>query len=160
MSRISNNQPLELSVLDRLSHDAVASWQQGSAAVLEDLKQTVRRDLENLLNTRWRCAVWPPDLTELETSLVNYGIPDFTGANLGSASDREEFRYIIEKIIKRFEPRFNSVRVELLENSDKLDRTMRFRIVALLRAKPHPEPVAFNTSVEPTSASVTVEGQA
>lgn len=159
MSRVSNNQPLELSVLDRLSPDgAIAPG--GSGVMLDDLKQTVRRDLESLLNTRWRCEAWPPDLAELETSLVNYGIPDFTGANLGSASDREEFRFVIERIVKRYEPRFTSVHVELLENTDKLDRTMRFRIVAMLRARPHPEPVAFNTAVEPTSASVTVEGEA
>lgn len=159
MSRVSNNQPLDMSVLDRLGED-VASWADGSFAILDELKDAVRADLENLLNTRWRCTVWPPDLKELETSLINYGIPDFTSANLGSATDREEFRYVIERVIKRFEPRFTSVRVELMENSDKLDRTLRFRIVALLRARPHPEPVAFNTAVEPSNASVVVEGGA
>lgn len=159
MSRVTPNQPLDLSVLDRLAEDD-SIGRRNSVAVLDDLKQAVRRDLENLLNTRWRCTIWPPDLTELETSLVNYGIPDFTGANLGSAADREEFRYILERVIKRFEPRFTSVQVELQENADRLDRTMRFRIVAMLRARPNPEPVAFNTAVEPSSASVTVEGQA
>ena len=51
--------------------------------VLRELKQSVRRDLENLLNTRVRCIPLPPELKELKQSLVNYGIPDLTGASLG-----------------------------------------------------------------------------
>ena len=51
--------------------------------VLRELKQSVRRDLENLLNTRVRCVPLPPELKELKQSLVNYGIPDLTGASLG-----------------------------------------------------------------------------
>jgi len=160
MTRVPNNQPLELSVLDRLAEEGGSSRQHGSVAALEDLKQAVRRDLENLLNTRWRCTVWPPDLEELETSLVNYGIPDVSGANLGSEADKEHFRQIVRQVIQRYEPRLTSVQVQTLKNSDALDRTMRFSIEGMLRARPHPEPVAFSTSVEPTSASVTVEGQA
>jgi len=125
----------------------------GPLQIVKELKQAVRRDLENLLNTRWRCKAWPPNMDELDVSLVNYGIPDFTGANLAVAPAREEFRRIIELVIRRYEPRFKSVRVELVENSDETDRTMRFRIDAVLFAEPEPEPVVFDSVLEPTTSS-------
>lgn len=124
---------------------------------MRDLKQAVRRDLENLLNTRWRCQSWPPDLKNLESSLVNYGIPDFSGANLGNATAREEFRRLLERAITRFEPRFLKVSVKLAGSPTSTDRAMKFRIDATLRADPVPEEVRFDTALEPSTAAFTVK---
>ena len=44
---------------------------------------------------RVRCLNLPGQCKELKQSLVNYGIPDITGANLGTAQDREEFRRLL-----------------------------------------------------------------
>ena len=96
MSRAGNDTRVIPSVLDRLISNA-GNENAGYHQVLRDLKQSVRRDLENLLNTRWRCKSFPPDFDELEVSLMNYGIPDLTNANLGVAQNREEFRRIIER---------------------------------------------------------------
>ena len=149
MSRASNDTRVIPSVLDRLIGGGEPAG--GYHQVLRDLKQSVRRDLENLLNTRWRCKSFPPEFDELETSLMNYGIPDLTNANLGVAQNREEFRRIIERAIRRFEPRFKSVNVHLVASTDRFDRTMRFRIEAMLHAEPAPEPVTFDSAVEPTT---------
>ena len=158
MSRVSRNQNIAASPLDRLLDRNPTDAGRGADQSLRDLKQSVRRDLENLLNTRWRCKMWPPDLDELETSLVNYGIPDFTGTNLGTPSSREEFRRIIERVIRRFEPRFKSVRVIFAENVSPIERTLRFRIDAMLRLDPAPpEPVVFDTSLEPSTAGFEVK---
>ena len=161
MSKIRRDQPLVPSILDRLldeEPDISREPAKSRAQVLREMKSSVRRDLENLLNTRWRCSHWPPSLEELAVSLVNYGIPDFTGGNLGSASDRNELRRIIETTIRRFEPRFKTVRVELLENSEPLDRTLRLRIDALLHAEPAPEPVMFDSALEPATGNFEVKG--
>ena len=158
MARIPRNQNLMLSPLDRLLDRDPTAPGRGGEQTLRDLKQAVRRDLENLLNTRWRCKMWPPGLDELETSLVNYGIPDFTGTNLGTPSAREEFRRIIERVIQRFEPRFKTVRVVFVDSADPIDRTLRFRIDAMLRADPAPpEPVVFDTALEPSTAGFVVK---
>jgi type VI secretion system protein ImpF len=116
----------------------------------------VRRDLENLLNTRWRCVAWPPNLEELDLSLVNYGIPDFTGANMATATNREELRKIIQQVLEKFEPRFKSVRVELVQPGERADRQLNFRIDAVLYAEPAPEPVVFDSQLEPASANFKV----
>jgi type VI secretion system protein ImpF len=163
MARIREDQMLVPSVLDRLIDDDPHTQQEPAKSrnqVLRELKLSVRRDLENLLNTRWRCVAWPPDLNELETSLVNYGIPDFTGTAFASSSDQEQFRKTVEAVIRRFEPRFKRVRVELLTDGESLERSLKFRIDALLYAEPAPEPVVFDTEVETATGTFEVKGTA
>ena len=75
--------------------------------------------------------------------------------SLGSA--REELRDIIEEVIRTFEPRFKSVKVILVKNEDELDRTLHFRIEALLHVEPDPEPVVFHSLVEPTTGTVEIK---
>jgi type VI secretion system protein ImpF len=160
MSRINRNQPLLPSVLDRLLDDEPQNKRELPASgtqVLRKVKESLQRDLENLLNTRWRCESWPPDWEELDASLVNYGLPDFTGVDVSPGSGREELRRIVERVIRRFEPRLKSVRVSLLKNADELDRVIRFRIDALLQAEPAPEPVSFDSQLEPASATFEIK---
>jgi type VI secretion system protein ImpF len=161
MARIHPEQPLVLSVLDRLLDDdpgVSTEAAKGRVQVLRELKQSVRRDLESLLNTRTRCLPWPPGLKELKQSLVNYGLPDFTGADLGSVKSREQFCAIVQAAIRQHEPRFKSVRVQLLAGADPLDRTLRFRIDAMLRAEPAPEPVVFDSVLKPATGAFEVKG--
>ncbi len=159
MAKARPNQPLLQSFLDRLvdeNENFVPGVPKSHAQSLNQLKLSVRRDLQHLLNTRWRCSSWPPDLDELDRSLVNYGIPDFTSANMSLGSAREELRDIIEEVIRTFEPRFKSVKVILVKNDDELDRTLHFRIEALLHVEPDPEPVVFHSQVEPTTGTVEI----
>src|SRR5688500_12858847 len=161
MAKVNPNQPLMPSVLDRLidlDPGSTREAHKGQTQVLRELKQALRRDLENLLNTRWRCMSWPPDMEELDFSLVNYGLPDFTGANMAISANREEFRRIIEKVIAKFEPRLRNVRVVLMDN-DSVDRVLRLRIEATLQADPVPEPVQFESSIEPASGAFEVKGE-
>ena len=161
MAKISPDDPLLPSVLDRLIDDDPQSSVESPrsrAQLLRDLKQSVRRDLESLLNTRWRCSSWPPDLDQLDSSLVNYGTPDFSGVNMGSPAAREELRLVLEKIIRRFEPRFKRVNVKLVAGAEdgRPDRTLRFQIDGLLHAEPAPEPVQYDTEVETPTGEVHV----
>jgi type VI secretion system protein ImpF len=161
MARIPEDQQLVPSVLDRLLDDEPENSRETAKSrhqVLRELKQSVSRDLENLLNSRWRCTHWPPDLEELDESLVNYGIPDFSGVNFGSAESREQLRAIVENAIRKYEPRFKRVTVTLLGNADSTDRRLRLRIDALLYAEPAPEPVVFDSQLEPASGSFAVAG--
>jgi type VI secretion system protein ImpF len=159
MARSSNERLLLPSVLDRLldyepemSREAVPTANQ----LLRDLKQSVRRDLENLLNTRARLLSWPAHLRELQQSLINYGLPDFTGVNLGSSKDRDDFCRVIQAIINQLEPRLIKVSVVPLTTSEPLDRTFRFRIDAMLRTEPAPEPIVFDSNVEPATGDVKI----
>jgi type VI secretion system protein ImpF len=162
-SHVRRDQPLVPSVFDRLLDDDPTNSREPATSrrqVLRDLKLSVRRDLENLLNTRQRYGQWPASLAELETSLVNYGIPDFTGVNMSIPSERERLRGVIQRVIEQFEPRFRTVRVQLLENLEAFDRILRFRIDGLLEVDPAPEPVVFDSQLEPTTATFEVRDKA
>jgi type VI secretion system protein ImpF len=64
---------------------------------------------------------------------------------------------LLEKAITVFEPRLLKVSVRVAEAPDPVDRTMKFRIDAILRAEPTPEPVRFDTSIEPSTAAFSVK---
>lgn len=155
-----------VSILDRLLDDEPhnrtrAEPPKSQNQVLRELKHSVRRDLENLLNTRWRATVWPLKLSELQASLVNYGIPDFCGENFG-AQDPDELLYCIQFAIRHFEPRLKNVRVTFLENKkgESTDRTLKFRIDAILSVEPIRDRIAFDSSLEMTTGDIHVEGSA
>src|SRR3954447_16349556 len=119
MAKIQTDQPLLPSVLDRLLDDdpgATRDPPRNRYQVVRELKQSVRRDLEDLLNTRRQPRPLPPGLDELEQSLIAYGAPDSTGSGFGSARGAERFRAILEGVITRWEPRFARVSVKLVEH--------------------------------------------
>ena len=151
---------VELPLLDRLIDDAPDEPRDAPLSAAEAmglLRRAVRRDLEALLNARRRWNSWNPEYGELKTSPVAFGIPDFTSGAFNDKGQRDRVCAEIEDTIRRFEPRFVTVRVSLTdENSDQLDPTLHLRIDALLHAEPAPEPVAFDTVVDPTTSDIVV----
>jgi type VI secretion system protein ImpF len=149
------------SVLDRLLDDRnspIHAGERGRTQQLMELRNAVRRDLEALLNSHRFCRT-PPDNTEqLDKSLLQFGAPDFFAVNAGSAAAREEFRRSLEESIRRFEPRFKHVTVKLVDDGISTDRTMRFRIDALMYADPAPDAVSFDSLLDPSSHSFSVMG--
>lgn len=160
MPRSSDAVPVLPSVLDRLL-GARGAGESGvyksRAQIVREVTQAVRRDLENLLNTRRRCGTVPAGLDELDVSLVTYGLPDFSQFNLQEPEERERLRLGIEDTIRAFEPRFNSVRVTLVGEAAPVERHLRFRIDAILRLQPEPQQVVFDSELEPMSATVEVK---
>lgn len=127
-----------------------------AAEALERLHIAVRRDLEALLNARRRRRPLPAMLSELPTSVINYGIPDpasgaYTVPELRTALARE-----VEATIRRFEPRLTKVSVALVDDKQALGGTLRLKVDAVLRADPVPEPVSFETLLEPVTRDFTV----
>ena len=159
MARVELDQPLLPSVVDRLldaNPESTRDPPKSRGQHLAEMRRAVRRDLEALLNTRQRCVSWPNDLSELDDSLISYGIRDFASLNLATTGQREAFCRDVESVIRRNEPRFVSVSVSLLENSDEVDRTMRFRIEALMYADPAPETIVLDSFVDPAARGIKV----
>lgn len=156
----NSRQQLVSSVLDRLiddpTHANVAAAPRVDSADFDQLTADVGRDLENLLNTRRRCVACPQELDEVNKSLVEYGIPDFTGLNMSLPTEREQTRLAIERAIRQFEPRLRNVAVTVLSNVDKSDRRLRLRITGVLRTEPVPERVEFDSEVDPSTAAIGV----
>jgi type VI secretion system protein ImpF len=161
MAKQNLKQPVLASLLDRLIDETpnrrTASSSRSRAQQLTILCQSVRRDLEKLLNTRQRCISWPDEWTALNTSLVDYGIADFMGSGLDTEAAQQAFCIKLTEIIQRYDPRFKEIEV-LLSNTEEevITRTLRLRIKGLLHAEPVPEPIILDSILEPDSRTFTV----
>ena len=129
-------------------------WRAGMTPdkLVDELDRTVR--VPGLAN------IWVPPIRNridmLATGIKSPVGVKVAGADLAAAHDRERFCRTLERVIRYFELRFKRVTVEMLENTDPTDRTLRFRIDALLHAEPAPEPVVFDSAMEPSTGSVEV----
>jgi len=150
------------SVLDRLidrdptNRNEPQTWRTQS---IKELKDSVRRDLEWLLNSR-RTPIEPPDSAkELWQSVYCFGLPDTTGLALRSTDDRKRLGTVVEIAIAAFEPRLQNVKVSVPAATPSA-RIVHFQIEALLRMEPAPERVFFDTKLEISSGEYQVEGEA
>lgn len=153
-------QRAQLPLLDRLIDDAPDVERDASVSLAEAvalLRRSVRRDIEALLNARRRWRSWPEGYDELALSPVGYGITDFAAGVFNDPAQRDRLRAQIEQTIRRFEPRLAQVHVVLIDSDNTLDPTLRMRIEALLRTEPAPEPITFDTLVDPATAEVQVK---
>lgn len=160
MATIDKKKYLRSSILDRLIDDEPhiqIETEKTRHQQLRELRNSVRRDLEKLLNTRFRVIGPPAEFTELQTSLLNFGLPDLATINIIDLNKRNAFTNDLERVLKTFEPRFKSVKITHQENMNNTDRTLRFRIDATLYADPVPEVVVFDSTLEPASRSVDVK---
>ena len=160
MAKVDKKKKLRPSIIDRLFDDEPENQNEidpGQHHKLTQLRRSVRRDLENLMNARFRVMEPNEEYQELDKSLLNYGLPDLATINITDLDKRKEFTSRMEKILKEFEPRFKKVNVSYMDNKDNLDRTLRFRIDATLYADPSPEVVVFDSILEPVTRSISIE---
>lgn len=149
------------SLLDRLIDDdpAVSPAPPDRYYGLQELRSSIARDLENLLNTRREALDDPPSgFAEVGKSLKMYGLPDFTSLNPLNPDDRERLRGTIESAIAAFEARLQRVTVRV-DEAEPNDRAVRFHIEGLLRAEPTPKPVVFDTILQLGARQYSVRGR-
>jgi len=160
MARPTTTQELTPSILDRLldlNPSSNIETQASRTQLIKELRESVRRDLEFLLNTRQRCVPLPKDFKDLDDINLNYGIPDYTGVNLSIDEEREMFSKLIEKIIIKNETRLKTVKITLIDDYNSIDRTFRFRIDGILKVEPAVKPVVFDSAMEPISKAFEVK---
>lgn len=150
MSRTDNEIRITPSVLDRLldfEPDVSREAMKSRSKSLRDLKLSVRRDLEWLLNSRAFPEEIDERLEEVKKSVVVYGLPDITGISAKSHTEQKRLTEALETAIRIFEPRFLNLKVTL-EPVNNIDRLLKFRIEAQLNVEPTPEPIAFDTVLQ------------
>ncbi|HEX8566108.1 MAG TPA: type VI secretion system baseplate subunit TssE [Pyrinomonadaceae bacterium] len=148
--RTDNEVRITPSIFDRLldfEPELTSEAPKSRAKSLRELKQSVRRDLEWLLNTRRTPIEVDASLEETTRSLAMYGLPDFTGVSAKSPSEQKRLLKEIETALKQFEPRLIDLRVSL-EAPTAVERLLKFRIEARLKVEPAPEPVTFDTILQ------------
>ena len=122
------------------------------------LRATVRRELAWLLNTTNFGAT--NDLVafpRVETSVLNYGLPDMAGKSLNRRALMQRAREI-RTAIRQFEPRIDgaSLVVENIEHEEHRNQ-VTFVINGDITAAAQAMPVKFHTHIDPDTAAVDVE---
>ncbi len=151
MSRVDPHEALVPSILDRLIPPGTVSTSPGryDGASVEQMIESVRRDLESLLNTRQTQGDLPRYYEELTRSVFTFGVPDVSMLSTMAMERLNEVGPLIGELIERFEPRLRDVQV-ILGKQDPLGREIRFQIEGRLRVEPFPE-LGFVTVLELTT---------
>jgi type VI secretion system protein ImpF len=142
------------SVLDRLMD--VDDWPATRAQSLRYFRETLKRDVEWLLNTRRPPIENIGKFERARATMLNYGLSDITTLGLSSASDQKRLRKALEQCLHEFEPRLADV-VVTLQESQTADRRLRFHVQGLMRINPAPEEISFDTVLELSSGEYTVK---
>lgn len=151
----ANQDGLMPSMVDRLidPDSAGTVWRRGYS--VEQMINVVRRDVEDLLNTRQTQQGIPDELVEVHHSLACYGLPDIAGFEAISPQQQEAIGRAIESVVSKFEPRLKEVRATLTKATDGKSHNVSFRIDAKLHLEPAPE-IAFETVLELTTGHYSV----
>lgn len=143
-------------LFERLVDNEPASPSEGKAVRVLDLpalRQSVRRELTRLLNTR---SPRPEAFENGEPlTVLEYGIPDFSHRSAASADDRRRFAETLSRAIAAFEPRLRQVKVTLEPSPADPTRLTGF-VDAILEVGTVKEPISFPLSVGGSSAGAAV----
>ena len=159
--RTQPNSAVTLSILDRLADEdprtPSAEAPLSRAESVRMLRNGVRRDLEWLLNTCRTPDEAGSSLPETESSVYNYGLPDFSSYAIASPKDQVRLVRVLQNALKVFEPRLANVRIVPVEINPKGLRTMRIRIEGLLLMDPAPELISFDTTLQLTTGDFRIK---
>lgn len=151
--------PLRMSLLDRLIDEAPElsfDPPRNRTEELRAIRETFRRDIEAILNTRRRCLSPPTALRALKAALPYFGVPDLVGMSLATQQERVELLRSLEETIRTFEPRFRSVELSLVQARDPLDRVLRIRIEAVTQIEHALGPIVLETALDPATRTFSV----
>jgi type VI secretion system protein ImpF len=142
------------SLIDRLSD--LEQWPETRTASINMFRESLKRDLEWLLNTR------KPVIPELdsypltEASVFNFGFPDLHSFDGSAGREQNALTASLEKCIRTFEPRINQPHV-FLARSDTLSRSLRFHIEGQVFYENMDEEIKFDTVLELISGEYEVK---
>jgi type VI secretion system protein ImpF len=140
-------------LLDRLMGERAQASAGGAVPrlSLEQLKDSIARDLEALLNTRLAIPEHAFDAyPEARRSILNYGLADFAGLCLASSEDREAICASLKAAIEIHEPRLSDVSASIENEAGSVNR-LQFVINGRLKLDAATEPVNFNAVLQPSS---------
>ena len=130
-----------------------------SVSAKHDIKSCVKRDLEWLFNaTQYVPNQELHELPETARSVINFGIPDFSGKTVSGLDMAQLERLLLQAIID-FEPRIirKTLTVKVIADQNKKEHNVFvFEIEGEICAKPLPLRLHLRTELELESSQVTI----
>ena len=154
MARTKSEILVTQSLIDRLTD--VEQWPETRAASIAMYRDSLKRDLEWLLNTRQPVIAEMESFPATAASVLNYGLPDIHSSDGSAGKERNELTAALEKCIRAFEPRIVHPRV-FLARTDMLSRSLRFHIEGQVTYENMNEEIKFDTILELVSGEYEVK---
>jgi len=151
MAKYDPERSVQQSVLDRLvddSRDTPVDPPLTRAESVRRLKNSLRRDIEWLLNSRRPVLPIPESYSETNASVLAYGMPDVSSMRVDTPQDEKRLLAALESAIATFEPRLVDVRVRPHQRPRGRVHTLHFQIEGMLLIEPAPEHISFDTFLE------------
>lgn len=157
MAELAPRERLQPSLLDRLTDDEpdkAAESRERRVMSVRTLREGVLRDLAWLLNTTNLFSVSERyRLPQLANSVINFGMPDISGASLAGMNTNDLER-AIRQAIWDFEPRLIRASVVVKAIPVESINTIMFEIEADMWAQPYPERLYLKTELDIDLASI------
>ena len=153
MATVRTEKLVTQSLLDRLCD--VEDWPATRANSMRMYRESVKRDVEYLLNSRRPPIPQMQQYAKAAASVANYGLPDMNSYS-GSGNEHNSLLMAILQTLRNFEPRIQNVRVFLVR-SDTLTRSLRFHIEGRLQFDTTVEEIQFDTVLEITRGEYEVK---
>ncbi len=126
---------------------------------LQELRESLASDLEDLLNSRMAKLDHLIDQFPLaKQSILQFGIIDFVGLSTANPSDRDKICQSIEQSITAHEPRLKQIKVEMLLDGQNMG-ALYLSIQAYLNIHPLFEPVIFDAVLKPTTQQYVISAR-
>ena len=127
---------------------------------VQELRESVASDLEDLLNSRMaQLGKAVEDFPLAKRSILQFGILDFVGLSTANPADRDKICRSIEQSIAAHEPRLKQVKVEMLMEGHNMG-ALCLSIQAYLNIHPLYEPVIFDALLKPATQQYVISTRA
>jgi type VI secretion system protein ImpF len=142
------------SLLDRLTD--LDQWPDTRSASISMYRESLKRDVEWLLNTRQPVIPELEDYPATAASVFNFGLPDIHSFDGSKGKEQNALTVALEKCIRIFEPRISQPRV-FLTRTDLLSRSLKFHIEGQIVYENMNEEIKFDTTLELISGEYEVK---
>lgn len=154
MARNKSDVLITQSLLDRLTD--LDQWPDTRSASISMYRESLKRDVEWLLNTRQPVIPELEDYPATAASVFNFGLPDIHSFDGSKGKEQNALTVALEKCIRIFEPRISQPRV-FLTRTDILSRSLKFHIEGQIVYENMNEEVKFDTTLELISGEYEVK---
>ena len=133
------------SLIDRLCD--IEPWPTSRKDSIAMFKQSLKRDVEWLLNTRKPIVPHVDDYPETSASVLCYGLPEAKFFDSSSGKQTDSMLLALRQCVQEFEPRIENPQVSLVV-SDPLTRSLRFQVEGVIRYEDMEEEIQLDTVLE------------
>lgn len=133
------------SLVDRLTDRE--PWPETRSASIAMYRDSLKRDVEWLLNTRQPVIPELASYPATAASVLNFGLPDIRSLETAAGKNPDALARALEESIRTFEPRICQPRV-LINPSDPLNRSLKFHVEGVIFYEDMEEKIDFDTVLE------------